>query len=183
MSSNEKKEVDVKRPLYVGETVLSKILKTKRVVESLTDTTVTLVSKKPKFPKGSSYLDSFTELMLGDFKKMMSLEDFEIDYIRQKDQVKNISFKMAFTPEEMASVGYKFGDTFEHRDTSENVMVGAITPGLEGHEKLFDIKLHSLDKMFQEEYLEYLISETLFKIHFKKINKEPIRNSELSFSF
>lgn len=183
MGNNEKKEVDTKRPLYVGETVLSKILKTERVVESLTDTTVTLVSKKPQFPKGSSYLDSFTQLMLGGFKKTMSLEDFEIDYIRQKDQTKDISFKMTFTPEEMASVGYKFGDTFKHRDTGECVMVGGVSPGFQGHEKLFDIKLHSLDKMFQEEYLEYLISETLFKIYFKKINKEPIRNSELSFSF
>jgi len=193
---SEKNEiVKMRRLPCVGEIVLSKILKLERIVKEIDKDSITLEAN-PANP-----ITSLFGMLSINFNRKMSLEDFEASYIVPQfspEEVKEIfsrldklliskqemvSKSLTFTPKEMASVEYKFGDIFQHRDTGECVMVGTVKPSLEGHEKLFDIELHSLDKMFQEEYLEYIINNTLINIFFEKINKEPIRTRELSFSF
>ncbi len=162
--------VKVRRLPYVGETVFSKILKLERVVKDIGNNTITLEAKK------TNILTSFFELLSIDFDRKMSLSDFEIDYLLPED-VQNPTPN--FTAEELKGTFAKLGELYQHIETHEVVIMGVV---VHITSKVPLIELHSEDKMFDGEYISYLVDMSYFKSHFVNIENKRRKYRDLGKS-
>ena len=87
------------------------------------------------------------------------------------------------TPQEMASVQFKYGADYQHTDTQECVtLIGVSSTTLEN---VYTSTLHllSCDRMVDGEYLSYMVTEEYFKKHLVPISLTLAYERNLSLSF
>lgn len=160
----------------VGDIVLSKTLKIKRIVTRV-NTDIGFVTLK-NVKRG--FHSSFFESLSLDFNKRMSFDELALFYYLYNTEKME---PIIFTPQEVASVEFRNGDELKHIDLGERVIIDTFEEEETTNGKEVYYNLISLDKLLDNEFLKYRVTKEYLRFNFEKLNKEVVLNKDVSFSF